>query len=85
MDGGIHSRSANGRLLMTPDSYTAIDLISQRAHHLVGTPADFDPLLDMAGDACLVLLSEATHRYVQGVVKDATVAEISGNSKRFPG
>lgn len=35
--------------------------IAQAAHHLLGSPQDYDPLLQMVGDASVVLLGEATH------------------------
>lgn len=37
------------------------DVIHENAHRLQGDPADYDPLIDMIGDARLVLLGEATH------------------------
>ncbi len=37
------------------------DLIYDSAHPLTGAATDYDPLLDMIGDARLVLLGEATH------------------------
>ncbi|HJR40644.1 MAG TPA: erythromycin esterase family protein [Gemmatimonadaceae bacterium] len=40
---------------------TLLDLIGDAAHPLVGTPRDFDPLLERIGDARLVLLGEASH------------------------
>ena len=39
----------------------AIAAIRDAAHRLQGTPADFDPLLSVVGDARLVLLGEASH------------------------
>jgi erythromycin esterase-like protein len=36
-------------------------LISQAAHHIVGSKKDYDALLDLIGDAHLVLLGEASH------------------------
>ncbi len=35
--------------------------IVHAAHHLKGETTDFDPLLKMIGNSCLVLLGEATH------------------------
>lgn len=35
--------------------------IAQAAHHLQGSAQDYDPLLQMVGDASVVLLGEATH------------------------
>jgi erythromycin esterase-like protein len=37
------------------------DLISEKAEALVGAPDDFDPLVDLIGDARFVLLGEASH------------------------
>lgn len=36
-------------------------LLARSAHPLVGSPRDFDPLLDMIGDAPYVLIGEASH------------------------
>ncbi len=38
-----------------------VDAVRAAAHPLRGTPEDYDPLLDMIGDAPLVLLGEASH------------------------
>ena len=35
--------------------------IAKSAHRLAGSPSDFDPLLDLIGDAPLVLIGEASH------------------------
>src|SRR3979411_1488523 len=35
--------------------------IRKVAHELTGAPADYDPLLDLIGDASFVLLGEASH------------------------
>ena len=43
-----------------PDA-TATRAVAAAAHPLHGTPADFDPLLDLVGDARVVLLGEASH------------------------
>lgn len=40
---------------------STIDLLRQKAHPLLGERYDYDPLLDMIGDARFVLLGEATH------------------------
>ena len=40
---------------------TLPDLIREAAHPLIGGPRDYDPLLDLVGDARFVLLGEATH------------------------
>jgi erythromycin esterase-like protein len=40
---------------------SAIDTVRDAAHPLVGAPQDFDPLLDLVGDARFVLLGEASH------------------------
>src|SRR5467141_2871031 len=36
-------------------------MVSERAHRLTGTAQDYDPLLDMIGNARFVLLGEASH------------------------
>lgn len=36
-------------------------LVSKVAHPLSGTTSDYDSLLTLIGDACFVLLGEATH------------------------
>ncbi|HTY84731.1 MAG TPA: erythromycin esterase family protein [Silvibacterium sp.] len=38
-----------------------VDLIRDAAHPLTGGPADYDPLMDLIGDARFVLLGEASH------------------------
>ena len=38
-----------------------VDLISEKAKALVGSPNDFDSLVDLIGDARFVLLGEASH------------------------
>ena len=38
-----------------------VDLISEKAEALVGSPNDFDSLVDLIGDARFVLLGEASH------------------------
>jgi erythromycin esterase-like protein len=42
-----------------PDSL--IDLVSKEAEPLVGSPNDFDSLIDLVGDARFVLIGEASH------------------------
>jgi hypothetical protein len=42
-----------------PQRESAIDTVRDTAHPLVGAPQDFDPLLDLVGDARFVLLGEA--------------------------
>jgi erythromycin esterase-like protein len=38
-----------------------VDLISEKAEALVGAPDDFNPVLDLIGDARFVLIGEASH------------------------
>jgi len=38
-----------------------VDLLSEKAEPLVGSPNDFDSLIDMIGDARFVLIGEASH------------------------
>jgi erythromycin esterase-like protein len=38
-----------------------VDLVSERAEPLAGSPSDFDPLIDLIGDARFVLIGEASH------------------------
>jgi erythromycin esterase-like protein/predicted phosphoribosyltransferase len=38
-----------------------VDLVSATAHPLAGLPRDYDPLLELIGDARFVLLGEASH------------------------
>src|SRR5512132_3646101 len=38
-----------------------VDVVSERAEALVGAPHDFDPLVDLIGDARFVLIGEASH------------------------
>ena len=44
-----------------PDTATLNEAIRKAAHPLTGSAADFDPLLELVGDARFVLLGEATH------------------------
>src|SRR6266536_3476758 len=37
------------------------DLVRGAAHRLVGAPQDYDALLDLIGDARIVLIGEASH------------------------
>jgi len=39
----------------------ALDLVRDAAHPLTGAAHDYDPLLDLAGDARFVLIGEASH------------------------
>src|SRR5438093_13232996 len=45
------------RLISTPTA----DLLRAGAYRLTGAPADYDPLLDLVGEARFVLLGEASH------------------------
>ena len=47
-------------MLPIPDA-EAVRAVEAAAHPLHGTPEDFDPLLDLVGDAPIVLLGEASH------------------------
>ena len=38
-----------------------VEFLSERAEPLVGSPNDFDSLIDMIGDARFVLIGEASH------------------------
>ena len=40
---------------------TLIDAVREAAHPLTGAAEDYDPLMDIAGDARFVLLGEASH------------------------
>jgi erythromycin esterase-like protein len=40
---------------------TLIDAVREAAHRLTGAAEDYDPLMDLAGDARFVLLGEASH------------------------
>jgi erythromycin esterase-like protein len=42
-------------------SKSLVDLVSEKAETLVGSPNDFDSLVDLIGDARFVLLGEASH------------------------
>jgi len=43
------------------DTTTVAEALRRAAQPITGAPADFDPLLDLIGDARFVLLGEATH------------------------
>jgi erythromycin esterase-like protein len=43
------------------NSQSLPDLVSKLAEPLVGSPHDFDPLIDLIGDARFVLIGEASH------------------------
>jgi erythromycin esterase-like protein len=45
---------------LIPDA-AAAHAVATAAHPLLGTPADFDPLLELVGNARVVLLGEASH------------------------
>lgn len=56
--------AAAGRVTREPAAgrrSDALSLVRERAHRLSGDDADFDRLIDVIGDARLVLLGEATH------------------------
>ena len=40
---------------------SVVDLVSEKAEALVGSPSDFDSLVDLIGDARFVLIGEASH------------------------
>jgi len=42
-------------------STDVMDVIRQNAHSLTGAKADFDPIMEMVGDARFVLIGEASH------------------------
>lgn len=46
---------------MTSEEGMLIDALATTAHPLVGGMEDFEPILDLVGDARLVLIGEATH------------------------
>ena len=39
----------------------SVRVLQSAAHHLSGVETDFDPLIDLAGEASFVLLGEASH------------------------
>jgi erythromycin esterase-like protein len=43
------------------DRHAAVDAVRADAHVLSGDPHDYDPLLDLVGDARVVMLGEASH------------------------
>jgi erythromycin esterase-like protein len=46
---------------MEETTMVLLDRVRQRAHPLTGAAADYDPLLERIGEACFVLLGEASH------------------------
>lgn len=60
---GLHFRERWGSqmLELTTKSTDAVDEIRRRCHPVSWTASDYDPLIEMIGDARLVLLGEATH------------------------
>src|SRR5208283_3509686 len=50
-----------GGLMLDTTLSINIDLVRNAAHPLTGSPADYDPLLDLIGDARFVFLGEASH------------------------
>jgi hypothetical protein len=40
---------------------TLIETVRETAHRLTGATGQYDPLMDLIGDACFVLLGEASH------------------------
>ena len=59
MSAVFTSRTTGGR--RTATDAAALRAISAHVRPLVGAPADFEPLLEMVGDARFVLLGEASH------------------------
>jgi erythromycin esterase-like protein len=56
-----HTRSTRARQHATQGDAATLQLIREHAHVLEDAPQDFDPLLELIGDAPLVLLGEASH------------------------
>ena len=46
---------------MLSETVLLTDVVQEAAHPLVGEIADYDPLIELIGDASLVLLGEASH------------------------
>jgi erythromycin esterase-like protein len=44
-----------------PSTLSSVDTVREAAHPLTGAATDYDPLLEMIGDARFVLLGEASH------------------------
>ena len=59
MSAVFTSGTTGGR--RTATDAAALRAISAHVRPLVGAPADFEPLLEMVGDARFVLLGEASH------------------------
>lgn len=57
--------------------------IRQAAHPLAGTASDYAPLMDLIGDARLVLLGEATHGTHEFYVQRATITKQLIQEKGF--
>src|SRR5579872_4699526 len=64
-------------------SLTITDLIQDAVHPLVGAATDYDPLLDLIGDARLVLLGEATHGTHEFYRERAQITKRLIREKRF--
>jgi erythromycin esterase-like protein len=54
-------RLGNGMAIKYLNSNSTVETIRAAAHSLTGTARDYDPLLDLIGDARFVLLGEASH------------------------
>src|ERR1700687_1669595 len=54
----VAARSLNNRDCMAKD---IVELVNEAAEPLIGSPNDFDSLIDLIGDARFVLIGEASH------------------------
>src|ERR671938_244047 len=53
-------RKEDGTMLATRTD-KLIDPLREAVHPLAGASTDYDPLLEMIGDSCFVLIGEASH------------------------
>ena len=47
--------------MLTETNVLLTDVVREAAHHLTGGSDDYNPLMDLIGDASLVLIGEASH------------------------
>jgi hypothetical protein len=55
-----HNKAGNANT-PTDDETSVVRLVREAAHPLIGNESDYDPLMELIGNARFVMLGEATH------------------------
>jgi erythromycin esterase-like protein len=55
------NKAGNANTLTSDDETSVVRLVREAAHPLTGNESDYDPLMEMIGNARFVMLGEATH------------------------